>query len=134
MDGTKRSDTSVCQHHGTIKSGIDTILQEITNQGERLKEGDKRFQEIQEFIIIKKAQNGYTKEEIREFKENKEKLTDRVTSLEKNSATKKELKTIEDKLPSKTLIYINTVIIALFVLSILIENAKDAPIMHILGL
>lgn len=145
-------ENNTCQEHLGVETGIQRILEilekqdeRLDGQEERLKEGDKRFQKIQIYMEKKDLTNGYTAEDIREFKENKKTWEQRITNLEKNSATKTELEGLEEKLrqeikdlgeklPSKTLIYINTAILSLFIIAVLLEAARDAPVMKFLGL
>jgi DNA repair exonuclease SbcCD ATPase subunit len=130
----KPENTITCQEHSGVETGINRILEILENQDQRLKDGDQRFEEIKEYMTRKNVINGYTAKDIEEWKKNKKSLEERVTNLEKNTATKEELENIEDKLPSKFLIYINTTILVLFILAVILEAARDAPVMKFLGL
>jgi chromosome segregation ATPase len=132
--GPENTKTITCQEHSGVEAGINRILEILEDQDKRLKDGDQRFEEIKEYMTRKNVINGYTAKDIEEWKKNKKSLEERVTNLEKNTATKEELENIEDKLPSKFLIYINTTILVLFILAVLFEAARDAPVMKFLGL
>lgn len=125
---------NTCKEHSGVEAGIHHILEILKDQDQRLKEEDKRYEEINDYITRKNVINGYTTKDIEEWKKNKKSLEERVTNLEKNTATKEELENIEDKLPSKFLIYINTLILVSFILAVLFESARDAPVMKFLGL
>jgi hypothetical protein len=80
-----------------IISKNNTNTKRRDKQDQRLEEGDKRFQDIRDFILVKKEQNGYTKAEIQEVKENKKTIEQRLRLLEQNSVTRKEVKDLELK-------------------------------------
>lgn len=101
----------------------------------RLLRGNRQFQEIHDFIIEKKVENGNMKEDIQESKTDKKAVEERIRDLENSRVTWEYLKgNVENKIPSSTLIWINTLVLAMFILAIIFENARNSALMQLVGL
>lgn len=118
-----------------INSVVQGIFDQLEDINARLKSGNLEFKKIENFMVEKKVENGVMKEDIQETKEEKKTLEYRVRRLEESRVTWEYLKkNVEDKIPSTTLTWINTIVLSLFILAIIFDNARDTFLMRLLGL
>lgn len=61
-------------------------------------------------------------------------LLEHIQDIKLTCNTLSNTKADKNELPSQFLIYFNTIILTLFILAILFENIKDAPVLNALGL
>jgi len=88
---TLENQESIKQTLEALNGSLTRIFQLYKKQDERLDEGDKRFQEIRDFMVKKDTTNGYFEKEIGESKgdilkghDNRLEISMRVTKLESN--------------------------------------------------
>lgn len=120
----------------TPPNGHDDCIHE-----EDLKEVNKVLQLILRELGIKDYKNGDRDKRISKLTERLEKLGERTEDEDKTISEKvtqilimMESKANKAELPSKFLIWFNTIVLTLFILAILFENAKDAGILKAFGL
>lgn len=99
---------------------------------EDLKDQNKYIQLILRELGIKDYKNGDRDKRIAKLTERLEELGERTEDEDKTLSEKvnqilimMESKASKTELPSKFLIYVNTLILAMFVLAVIIDNAKD---------